>query len=484
VLAEASVANTPWGVMAILLPLAGALICFIWPRRSMPLGLVTALAIVACVAGLVWQVAEYGTQRYAIGGWGAPLGIDLYADGLSVLMLMLTAVVGLGISVYSTGYFERKTSAVFWPLWLFLWAALNALFLSADIFNLYVTLELLGLAAVALVALAGGADALTAAMRYLLVNITGSLFFLLGVVLFYHNFGSLDIAILSQQVESSPAAWAATGLMSAGLLLKTALFPLHFWLPPAHARAPAPVSALLSALVVKASFYILLRLWLEIFPLDNAAPGQLLGLLGAGAVLWGGFQALRQTRLKLMIAYSTVAQLGYLFLAFPLGTTIAWKGALYLLMSHALAKAAMFMAAGNIMRFGGHDRIADLDRVAQRLPLTLAAFTLAGISSMGLPPSGGFIGKWLLLDAALYSGQWWWALILILGGLLTAAYVFKVVGYAFTRAEVTRETRTVPARMEWTALLLATAAVLLGLFTPWPLALLDIGFPFSGWYAG
>jgi formate hydrogenlyase subunit 3/multisubunit Na+/H+ antiporter MnhD subunit len=244
------------------------------------------------------------------------------------------------------------------------------------------------------------------------------------------------------------------------------------------------VSALLSALVVKASFYILLRLWLEIFPLDNAAPGQLLGLLGAGAVLWGGLQALRQTRLKLMIAYSTVAQLGYLFLAFPLGTTIAWKGALYLLMSHALAKAAMFMAAGNIMRFGGHDRIADLDRVAQRLPLTLAAFTLAGISSMGLPPSGGFIGKWLLLDAALYSGQWWWALILILGGLLTAAYVFKVVGYAFTRAEVTRETRMVPARMEWTALLLATAAVLLGLFTPWPLALLDIGFPFSGWYAG
>jgi len=470
--------------MAILLPLAGALICFIWPRRCVPLGLVTALAIVACVAGLAWQVAEYGTQRYAIGGWGAPLGIDLYVDGLSLLMLIITAVTGLGISVYSTGYFERKTAAVFWPLWLFLWAALNALFLSADIFNLYVTLELLGLAAVALVALAGGADALTAAMRYLLINLTGSLFYLLGVVLLYHNFGSLDIAILSQQVEPSAAAWAATGLMSAGLLLKTALFPMHFWLPPAHASAPAPVSALLSALVVKASFYILLRLWLEIFPLHDAAPGQLLGVLGACAVLWGGIQALRQTRLKLMIAYSTVAQLGYLFLAFPLGTAIAWKGALYLLISHALAKAAMFMAAGNIMRFGGHDRIADLDRVAQRLPLTLAAFTLAGISSMGLPPSGGFIGKWLLLDAALYSGQWWWALILILGGLLTAAYVFKVVGYAFTRAEVTRETRRVPARMEWTALLLATAAVLLGLFTPWPLALLDIGFPFSGECAG
>jgi len=321
-------------------------------------------------------------------------------------------------------------------------------------------------------------------MRYLLVSLLGSLCYLLGVALLYQRFGSVDIAILAQRVEPSPAVWAATGLMSAGLLLKTALFPLHFWLPPAHASAPAPVSALLSALVVKASFYILLRLWLDIFPLNGAAPGQLLGLLGAAAVLWGGIQALRQTRLKLLIAYSTVAQLGYLFLAFPLGTSFAWKGGLYLLLSHALAKAAMFMAAGNILRFGGHDRIADLDRVAQRLPLTLVAFGLAGISSMGLPPSGGFIGKWMLLDAALHAGQWWWVIILVMGGLLAAAYVFKVIGRAFTQAEVTHEAGAVPATMEWAALTLALAAIMLGLFVPWPLALLDIGLPFGGGRAG
>ena len=474
----------PWGIMVILLPLAGALVCFLWPRRAIPLGLITTLGVVACVAGLCWQVVGQGTQRYALGGWGAPLGIDLYADGLSLLMLMVTALVGLGISVYSTGYFESKPSAVFWPLWLFLWTALNALFLSADIFNLYVTLELMGLAAVALVALAGGADALTAAMRYLLVSLLGSLCYLLGVALLYHSFGSVDIATLAQRVEPSPAVWAAMGLMSAGLLLKTALFPLHFWLPPAHASAPTPVSALLSALVVKASFYILLRLWLDIFPLTDAALGQLLGLLGATAVLWGGVQALRQTRLKLLIAYSTVTQLGYMFMAFPLGMSIAWKGALYLLLSHALAKAAMFMAAGNILYCCGHDRIVDLDRVAQRLPLTLTAFALAGVSSMGLPPSGGFIGKWLLLDAALRAGQWWWGLILILGGLLAAAYVFKVVGYAFTQAEVPQQARAVPVTMEWAALALALAAILLGLFAPWLLALMEIGLPFGGESAG
>jgi formate hydrogenlyase subunit 3/multisubunit Na+/H+ antiporter MnhD subunit len=474
-----SMQDIPWGVMVILLPLAGAVACFLSPRRANPLGLITALGVVACVAGLGWQVVEQGAHRYAVGGWGAPLGIDLYADGLSLLTLMVTALVGLGISVYASGYFNHEKAVHFWPLWMFLWSALSALFLSADIFNLYVTLELLGLAAVALVALAGGADALTGAMRYLLVSLLGSLAYLLGVALLYHTFGSVDIALLAEQMEPSPAVWAAMGLMSAGLLLKTALFPLHFWLPPAHASAPAPVSALLSALVVKASFYILLRLWLEIFPLTNSALGQLLGLLGAAAVLWGGLQALRQTQLKMLIAYSTVSQLGSLFLAFPLGTSIAWKGALHLLLSHALAKAAMFMAAGNILRFGGHDRIADLDRVAQRLPLTLTAFALSGVSIMGLPPSGGFIAKWLLLEAAMRSGLWWWGIILILGGLLAAGYVFKVIGQAFTQAEVPYQARTVPVTMEWAALALALAAILLGLFALWPLALMEIGLPFG-----
>ena len=472
--------NISWQAMLVILPLTGAMLCFLFPQRVKFLGLLTAFAIAASVIGLLLQVLDQGVLHYSVGGWGAPLGIEFYVDGLSLLMLLVTALVGLGISIYSITYFRSEKAVYFWPLWMLLWAALNALFLSADLFNLYVTLELLGMAAVALVALAGGTNALGAAMRYLLVSLLGSLFYLLGLTLLYHNFGSLDIAILAERIESTPAVWAAMGLMSAGLLLKTALFPLHFWLPPAHASAPAPVSALLSALVVKASFYILLRLWLEVFPLNGPGLGQLLGLLGAAAVLWGGVQALRQTRLKMLIAYSTISQIGYLFLAFPLASQIAWKGGLYLLLSHALAKAAMFLAAGNILCFGGHDRIADLDRVAQRLPLTLTAFALAGVSSMGLPPSGGFIGKWMLLDAALQAGQWWWVIIIILGGLLAATYVFKVIGHSFTRAEMSHEAKPVPAIMEWSALVLAMAAIMLGLFASWPLALMDIGSPFDG----
>jgi len=475
--------NIPWGVILILLPLAGGMACFIWPLVSKSLGLLTVSTMALSVVGLGWQIMENGVYHHAVGGWGAPLGIDLYADGLSLLMLAMSALVGLAVSLYSTAYFEPSQSIRFWPLWLLLLAALNALFLSADIFNLYVTLELVGLAAVALTALSGGRDALSGAMRYLLATLLGSLAYLFGVALLYHGFGSVDIAILAQQVEATPITWAALGLMSAGLALKTALFPLHFWLPPAHASAPAPVSAILSALVVKASFYILLRLWLEIFgPLGVEGVEGLFGLLGAAAVLWGSLQALRQTRLKLLIAYSTVAQIGYLFLAFTLtagGAVTAWSAMAYLALSHALAKAAMFLVAGNLLRFGGHDRITDLDRVVQRLPLTVAAFALAGVSIMGLPPSGGFIGKWLLLEAALAQGRWGVVAVIMMGGLLAAGYIFKVLGYAFTQATIPHGPRVVPAQMEWAALLLACAAILLGFLASPLLSLLGIGDPFG-----
>ena len=475
--------NTPWAIILILLPLAGSMTCFLWPQTARVTGLFSSLIMVLSVTGLGWQILDGGPNRHTVGGWGAPLGIDLYIDGLSLLMLAATAFVGLGVSVYAAAYFERADAVRFWPLWLILLAALNALFLAADIFNLYVTLELMGLAAVALAALTGGKDALGGAMRYLLATLLGSLCYLLGVALLYHGFGSVDIATLAERVEPSPVVWAALGLMAAGLMLKTALFPLHFWLPPAHASAPAPVSALLSALVVKASFYILLRLWLEIFAplIGDQGIETLFGLLGAAAILWGSVQALRQTRLKLLVAYSTVAQVGYLFIAFPLAISAgitAWNAVVYLVLSHALAKAAMFMAAGNLLRFGGHDRIDNLDRVVQRLPLTAGAFALAGVSIMGLPPSGGFIGKWLLLEAALLQGRWDLVAVMVIGGLLAASYIFKVLGYAFTQAEKTHEPKAVPASMEWAALLLAMGAVLLGFLAVPVLSLLAIGDPF------
>ena len=238
---EATLALIPWGPLLILVPLLGAIACLLWPRLARYLGFLTLVAVLLGVVGLGFQLLGHGPYRHAIGGWSAPLGIDLVADGLSLWMLAMTVLVGLGVSLYATAYFQGPRAAHFWPLWLFLLAALNALFLSGDLFNLYVTLEMIGLAAVALTALQGGSHALVGAMRYLLATLLGSLAYLLGVVLLYHGYGTVDITLLGERVADDPVAWMAMGLMLAGLALKTALFPLHFWLPPAHASAPAAV---------------------------------------------------------------------------------------------------------------------------------------------------------------------------------------------------------------------------------------------------
>ena len=470
-------AEAPWMLWTIALPLIGALLAFLVPRRAMPIGLAMSFLITAAVLGVLLQVAFGGARLYRLGGWGAPLGIDLLADGLSVLMLAMTAVVGTAVSIYARVYLASSPDKErrFWPLWMFLWAALNGLFQAGDILNLYVTLELLGLSAVALVALTGSGPALWGAMRYLLVSLLGSLAYLVGVALLYHAYGTLDLALLGERADGGLALAVPLGAMIAGLLLKTGLFPFHVWLPPAHGSARAPVSALLSGLVVKASFYLLLRLWFTFTPEGQGVP-LLLGSLGAAAVFWGSIQALRQKRLKLLVAYSTVAQLGYLFIAFPLAgldPALAWGGSIYLALSHALAKGAMFLAAGSIMTQGGHDEIAELDRVVERMPLTLAAFALAGISLAGLPPSGGFVGKWMMLQAAMVQGAWFWAFVMIVGGMLTATYVFRVLGFAFTKSPHEHERHDVPPTMEWTALLLALGAVALGFVAPWALPLLN-----------
>jgi formate hydrogenlyase subunit 3/multisubunit Na+/H+ antiporter MnhD subunit len=479
----------------ILAPLAGAVLTFALPRLGHGLAWIVAGVTGWSSVLLARQVHDTGTIRHLVSGWGAPLGIDLRADGLTAWLLLVTTGVGLSVALYARRYFApapgheaadaEHRGKYFWPLFLFLWAALNALFLSADIFNLYVTLELLGFAAVTLVALAGGRAALNAAMRYLFVSLAGSLFYLMGVALVYGAHSTVDLTLLAQQVQPGPVSWTALALMTAGLMMKAAVFPMHFWLPPAHAHAPAPVSALLSALVVKGAFYVLLRVWFEAFAhVVNPAAAQWLGALGAAAILWGSVLALFQSRLKLLIAYSTVAQLGYLCLVFPLAARAegfnAWGGALVLLAAHACAKTAMFLAAGNLLHAAGHDRIKDLGGLAPVLPLTVTSFALAGLSLMGLPPSSGFVGKWLVLNAALHQGQWWWAAVILVGGLLAAAYVGRVMLCFFTNADRPSSASPAPAIMEWTALVLALLAVVLGLAGSWPLELLRTAAPVTG----
>ncbi|XWX02507.1 proton-conducting transporter membrane subunit [Aggregatilineales bacterium SYSU G02658] len=484
-----------WLPVVIAVPLMAAVLAFLLPRAAFPISLGAALITSGLVCWAALAAVNAGPATHTVGGWSAPLGIDLVLDGLSGLLLVLTAIIGLAITVYAHGYFQPGDDLVkqhqynfFWPLWMFLWASLNALFLSADVFNLYVTLELLGFSAVALTALAGKPTVLKAAMRYLMVSLSGSLFYLMGVVFLYAQFGTLDIRLLSAASAETPTLLASAALITTGLIMKSALFPLHFWLPPAHANAAAPVSALLSALVVKGSLYIVLRLWLEVFyPLADTVAPQVLSVLGVGAVLWGSLQAMQQPRLKLLIAYSTVAQLGYMFLLMPIllknrDDSTALAATMSFVFAHAVAKAAAFLSAGSILHALKDDRLTALSGLMKKMPVTTAAFAMAGISLIALPPSAGFLAKYQMLQSALTNGYWGLVFVVIGGGLLAAVYIMRVLGPAFKKvepygAESTSKAVHVPLVMSIPTLALALLAIVISFMGVYLLELLAVGTP-------
>lgn len=476
----------PVGVMLLAMCLGGR-----WAERVaiafMPIG----LAIALMVAYVVWR--DQRPLVYFIGGWAPPLGVAIRADGVAAAMLVTSALIASAVGIFARDVFQVKPDETesrahfgFWTLLLAIWSALNCVFVGWDLFSIYVGLEMLTFAAVPLVCLKGQKETFVAAMRYLLFALSGSVLYLLGATLFYGAYGALDIGLLAQKVRPEPAAWIALGAMTAGLLAKTALFPLHLWLPPAHAGAAPPASAILSALVVKGSFFVVVRLWLTLAPVQmSEAPAEILALLGSVAILAGSVLALRQERLKLMIAYSTVAQIGYLFLMFPLAAgrapwaSAAWNGGALQAISHAFAKAAMFLSAGLIVDVVGHDRLSCFRGLGRLAPQPVLIFALAGLSLMGLPPSGGFNAKWLLLSASVQSGHWGLALVMVVGGLLTAAYVYRVIAPALAPAEIAasgQESKSSPRGAAF-ALALALAAILLGFAPPELSSLLAVGAP-------
>lgn len=454
-----------WIALVVVWPLLSGSLCFIWPQRTRALGVFAALT--TGLLGLsVWALP---LQDWALGGWASPLGIGWRLDVMAQGFIVMTALIGALLSLYAA--FDKHLPKGFWPLWLGAWGAMNALYLSADVFNVYVTLELLGLSAVALVALAGQAASVAAALRYLLVSLLGSMLFLLAVALLYAHYSSLDMRALAQVMEPSLLMTLALALMSAGLLAKTALFPLHSWLPLAHGRALPVVSAILSALVIKASFYLLARLWLEVFaPLQTLALVYFWLWLGALAVVWGAWQAITASRLKALVAWSTVAQVGYLviglaLLAHPSVPVELASVLLLLVVAHALAKAAMFLAAGNVYYQLGDDAMARIADGFRALPRSLFAFALAGVSLAGLPISAGFLAKWFLLEQAVSLQLFWLVAVLLLGSLLTAGYVFRVLNLAFLQASPSEDKplfSKVSTAQEVVALCLALGAILLG----------------------
>jgi multicomponent Na+:H+ antiporter subunit D len=480
----ASDATTAGGLLlalVVLVPFVGVLAGLVLggrnPQRVAFATILAGLGIAAAIADRFLRSGE--TVVYLLGGWAPPLGVALRADAPAVVMLLAVAVVICGIGAYAradfgtpTGVREARAPFTFWLLLLAVWGSLNLVFVSGDLFTLYVALELLTFAGVPLVCLDGRGETLRSALRYLVFALLGSVLYLLGAVLLYGAYGTLDIALLAGRIRPNPATLAAAALMTTGLLAKTALFPLHLWLPPAHAGAPAAASAVLSGLVIKGSWFLVVRLWFDVMPgVVTPSSAQLLAGMGAAAIVVGSVIAVRQERLKLLVAYSTLAQIGYLFLMFPLAFDAgghalvhggALTGGLLQAVSHATAKAGMFMAAGLVYAALGHDRIADLAGVARAMPVTVLAFAVAGLALMGIVPSGAYLAKKLMLDAADGTGQWWWTIVLQGGAVFTAGYVVLVLVSALRRRrDPIPMVRRVSRLSEFAALALAACSLLL-----------------------
>lgn len=451
-----------WALVCLTAPFVAALLLLLLGPRAGH-GISGGMSVFASIvsmtaAGLALRdVTASGEQFLNLGGWPTLLAIRFQLTPLISLLLGFTALIHLLVGIYTLRS-HHGMRRDYWPLSSLLHTALASLWLSADIFNFYVTLELLSLAAVALVTLAGP-RAYKPALNYLLLSLCASLCYLLGVALLYGLYGVLDIPTLQEVTRHNRGTGTALLLMTIGLMLKAALWPLHWWLPPAHASAPTAVSALLSALVVKGPLYILWVLWSQVAPAElGQQVGAWFAAAGTIALVSGGWSALRAPYVKSVVAYSTVAQLGYalmalgllLFLQQPQMHVALWL----FVVAHGLAKTSMFLAAGEMQRALGTRRVLQLKGATQTVPVAMFAFAVAGGSLIGFPPSGGFLAKWVLLEPIFQQPQLWpWALGVLLGTVVSAAYVFRTVALGFDQAPSNRAPHRHDLLAHWLAML-------------------------------
>jgi multicomponent Na+:H+ antiporter subunit D len=390
--------------------------------------LIVQFALAIVVARLVFTA---GPLSYVVGAIPASFGIALFADRLTVALAVLVAAGALAALL--TG--ERDRSGPEYALWLLLVAGLSGVVVTADVFNLYVFLEISGLAAYAMVASARGVESALAALKYLLVGTVGATLYLLGVGYAFVATGTLSMTDLPTALATagyeSTLVVTAFVLMTVGLGVKLALFPLHAWKPDAYAAAPPAVATILAALGSTVAGYALVRIVYDVFTVAflEAVPIARTFLLVASAVsvIAGGLLALRARDVRRLLAYSSISQYGLFGVGLALATPSALTGALVVLVGHAIAKGGLFLAVGTVARRYGVRTVAEYAGLAERAPLTTAVVAVLGISLVGLPPTVGFAGKWSLALGAIEVGSWVVAAIVLASTMLSLAYVGRLV---------------------------------------------------------
>ncbi|HIJ54194.1 MAG TPA: NADH/ubiquinone/plastoquinone (complex I) [Planctomycetes bacterium] len=430
----------------VAIPLVTAFLLPVFAKRGKAVA--TVLANLATISLLVLAIASIGQSRvYEVGRWSIPLGINLVLDGLSSLLLLAISVVSTAAMFFSIRYMEQYTArAKYLSLFLLMVAGMNGVVLSGDIFNLFVFLEIASLASYALVGFGCGHEELEASFKYMVLGSIGSIFILFAVALVYGNTGSLNMAYISEAIQSNglnPGLTFALGLFIVGFGLKAALVPFHAWLPDAHPSAPAPISAMLSGILIKTlGVYALARVVFNIFGI-SLATGWLLLTFGIVGMLVGAFMAFGQWDLKRLLAYSSISQVGYVMLGIGLGGLIiakdgnlAWAslailGGLFHLLNHAVYKSLLFLTSGSIQMSTGTRQLREMGGLAEKLPVTRATCTVASAAIAGIPPFSGFWSKLILVIASVQAGYYWVAAIIVFVSLCTLIMYLKVQRYVF-----------------------------------------------------
>lgn len=435
---------------------------------------------------LLINVQQHGPVLYHMGGWPPPWGIEFKADPLRLYMVIVVLTVSLWIFFYAVRdlQHELKIEVIGWyyTLYTVLVGAMAGMALTNDLFNLFVLMEIAAIAACAIISIKEDRACLEASFKYLILSAMGTGCFLLGVAMLYMVTGYLNYSFLQAALPEALALYPLNIFTAAALFIvafgtKAALFPLHVWLPDAHASAPSPSSAMLSGLVIKIYAFVFMLILYEVFPrylLEQIPLADIVLWLAALGVIFGSIYAMLQSDLKKMLAYSSIGQIAYIFMGIGLDHNLALVGGLYHIMVHAFTKAMLFMAAGVIIYSTGVRQIKDLASIGRVLPLTMLAFTIGSASMIGIPGTGGLISKWYLALSALESGRPVFVLIILAGSLLNAIYYMPIVINAFMhQGDFNGEVKPVPGYMKISLVIGMVAVVAAGIVSKPVVSLLE-----------
>lgn len=431
-------------ILQVLVPLLAAPVCILVrrPRATAMIAIAATWVSLWVSLQLLQSVLTTGSISYPIGGWAAPYGIEYRVDILSAFVLVIVSAIGAVVTPYAVKSIEKEVArhqiGLFYTAFLLCFAGLLGIAITGDVFNVFVFLEISSLSAYALIAMGSDRRALTAAFQYLIMGAVGATFIVIGIGMMYVMTGTLNMADLAERIpavantRTIPVAFA---FLTVGITLKLALFPLHLWLPNAYTYAPSAVTAFIASTATKVAVYLLLRFFFTVFGVSFAFDvmqlDRVLMPLALVAVFSMSLVAIFQTNVKRMMAYSSVAQIGYMILGISMASVTGLTAGILHLFNHALTKGALFMALGCVMYSLGSVELSAMRGLGRRMPWTMGAFVAAGLSLIGVPLTVGFISKWYLILGAIERGWWPVAGLVVVTSLMAVVYIWKVIEAAY-----------------------------------------------------